>query len=401
MLSVMSALVISGIGAGAVTASASPDWNRPAHHRAHKHHAWSLPAISRDGFTAVNREARAAASSRPTWSASAAPTSSATATASATDSATPSASATDSATASASASTSSGTATGTYGTADNLFAATSPWNTAVSATAAVDPSSSAIVSKVLNNPSLIVNLDLISFGQPFFTATASTPKVTLGGAGAGIGPVPMDPSWAANSGSDAKMNIIDPTTHTVFELQGYRKAGNSVQWAVKHDYTTALGDGYPANGERRGPTGSGMSQAAGTIRASDLESGTIDHALSFITSTPVTGFRYPASQTDGHASAVGVQEGMRIQLDPSVDVDAIAGLSSGEKMIAKALQKYGAFCSDNGGGSNQAMGFYIEKPNASTQSIYNAAGLTRDWQVLTKLPRDKLRVLDASATPRP
>jgi hypothetical protein len=197
------------------------------------------------------------------------------------------------------------------------------------------------------------------------------------------------------------MNIIDPTTHTIYELQGFRKSGNTVQWAVKHDYTTALGDGYPSNGERRGPTGSGMSQAAGTIRAADLKSGSIKHALSFITSTPVTGFRYPASQTDGRTAGVGVQEGMRIQLDPSVDVNSISGLTSGEKMIMIALQKYGAYCSDNGGGSNQAMGFYVEKPNTSTQSIYTAAGLTKDWQLLSKIPRGKLRVLAASVTPKP
>jgi hypothetical protein len=144
-----------------------------------------------------------------------------------------------------------------------------------------------------------------------------------------------------------------------------------------------------------------MSQAAGTIRTADLESGSIDHALSFISSEPVPGYRYPASYSDGTGSGVGIQEGMRVQLDPSVDVDAIAGMTPGERMIAKALQRYGAFCTDTGQKNNQAMGFYVEKPTAATQHVYDTAGLTRDWQVLDKLPRGSLRVLAASATPRP
>jgi hypothetical protein len=292
------------------------------------------------------------------------------------------------------------TASSKYGKPDHLFAASSPWNTRIAAGAPVDPQSPAIVTKVLNAPELILNLPLISYGQPFYTATASTPKVTLGGDNP-IGAIPLDPAWQPNPGTDAKLNVIDPTTHTIYELQGYEPAAKKVMWAVKHDYRTSLADGYPTEGGPEGPTGSGMSQSAGTIRASDLESGSIDHALSFITSSPIAGFRYPASHSDGSGTGVGVQEGMRIQLDPSVEVNEIHGLTPGERMIAKALQKYGAFCTDNGGGNNMAMGFYIEKPTPQTQEIYTGAGLTEDWQVLTKIPRDKLRVLATSATPRP
>jgi hypothetical protein len=286
-----------------------------------------------------------------------------------------------------------------YGAPDRLFAPDSPWNTPIERDAVVDPDSDRIVAKVLNAPDLLVNLDLISFGQPFFTADASTPRVVLGGRNP-IGAIPIDPAWAPNPGADAKMNVIDPTTHSVYELQGYDRAARTVYWAVRHDYRTSLADGYPEDG-LAGPTGSGMSQAAGTIRAADLEAGSIDHALSFISSEPVRGFRYPASHSDGTGSGIGIQEGMRVQLDPSIDVDAIKGMSRGERMIARALQRYGAFCTDTGRRNNQAMGFYVERPTPSTQHAYDAAGLTEDWQVLDKLPRGSLRVLGPSATPRP
>lgn len=286
-----------------------------------------------------------------------------------------------------------------YGTPERLFSADSPWNTPIAEDARVDPRSAGIVAKVLNAPDLLVNLDLISFGQPFFTASASTPRVVLGGRNP-VGAIPIDPAWSPNQGADAKMNVIDPTTHSVYELQGYDREAQTVYWVVRRDYRTSLADGYPADG-LAGPTGSGMSQAAGTIRAADLASGSIDHALSFISSEPAPGHRYPASHSDGTAGGVGIQEGMRVQLDPSVDVDAIRGMSRGERMIARALQRYGAFCTDTGRKNNQAMGFYVEKPTPATQDAYDQAGLTEDWQVLDKLPRGSLRVLAESATPRP
>lgn len=298
--------------------------------------------------------------------------------------------------------TAPGSTTVAVGTSSRPFTARSPWNSPLPADPAIDPASSAIASRVLANPSLVVNLDLYAFGIPFYTATASTPRVLLGGRGPQTS-VPIDASWTPNTGGDHKMNVIDPSTHTIYELQGYAPATRSVYWYVKHDYVTGLGDGYPTNGEGRGPTGSGLTQAGGIIRIADIKAGSIDHALSFLTSSPVAKlFRYPASSTDGtYGGSDGVQEGMRIQLDPSVHVDSIPGITPGEKMIAKALQKYGAYCVDNGGGNNQAMGFYAEKPIAGQADPYPAVGFTQDWPQLPHIPRDKLRVVAASVTQAP
>ena len=70
-------------------------------------------------------------------------------------------------------------------------------------------------------------------------------------------------------------------------------------------------------------------------------------------------------------------------------------------MIAKALQKYGAYNTDSGGGSNQAMGIYAEKPKTGDADPYKAAGFSGDWATLPHIPRDKLRVMAVSATPNP
>jgi hypothetical protein len=290
-----------------------------------------------------------------------------------------------------------------YGTTDHPFAASSFWNTPIASGAALDAQTSAIEAHVLTNPNLVLNLDLYSFGFPIYTATATTPKVQVTGMASGDNPVPLDPSWLPNAGSDGKINVFDPTTQKVWELDAYNPTNHSVLWGVSHNYVSELGNGYPpADQYHRSPNGAGVSQIGGLIRLSDIKSGSIDHALTFVTSNPtVTSFRYPASKTDGgYTGSDGIWEGMQVQLDPTLNVDAIAGITPGEKMIAKALQKYGAFCVDTGGGNNQAMGFYAETPVNGATDPYPAAGFTSDWALLPHIPRDRLHVLAATPTPK-
>ena len=278
-----------------------------------------------------------------------------------------------------------------------LFAADSPWNQRIPEDPAIDRNSSAIGREVLRSTRLVVNAAIYAYGIPFYTATSSTPMVHLTGRGALADPIPLDPSWKPNTGGDRKLNVLDPDRGLVYELQGYQPAKRSVYWAVVRDIVGGSGDGRTSRG-RRGPTGSGMSQAGGVIRIAEIRSGSIDHALSFITANPADGFRYPATHGDGsNRSAGAIEEGMRVQLDPALDLDGL-GLGKAERAIARALQMYGAFCTDTGAGNNMAMGFYAEKPTAVTGDPYRAAGLDQDWAQLKRIPRSALRVIAASVT---
>ncbi|WP_375388159.1 hypothetical protein [uncultured Amnibacterium sp.] len=280
-----------------------------------------------------------------------------------------------------------------------LFSADSPWNTPIPQNPAIDPASAAVQKAVLRNPKLVVNTILYSYGIPFYTATASTPRRQLRGRGAFDDPIPLDPSWRPNAGGDRKMNVLDPQRGLVYELQGYDAANRSAYWAVTRDIVNDKGDGGTSFG-RTGPTGSGLSQAAGVVRIDEIRAGRIDHALSFITADPARGFRYPATHGDGSNTAAGaIQEGMRVQLDPALDLTTL-DLTDAERAIGRALQVYGAFCSDTGRGNNMAMGFYMEKPTAGTGDPYKAAGLPEDWAQLKNIPRSAYRVLAASVTKR-
>ena len=88
----------------------------------------------------------------------------------------------------------------------------------------------------------------------------------------------------------------------------------------------------------------------GVVRAEEMQQGHIDHALSItMTVTLANYIACPATHTDGNSTnAYAIPEGGLIQLDPNFDVDH-QPWPVYEKVIAKALQTYGAYVSDTGG----------------------------------------------------
>src|SRR5437868_811729 len=89
-------------------------------------------------------------------------------------------------------------------------------------------------------------------------------------------------------------------------------------------------------------SGAVVGRLAGVVRTQELVQGVIPHALVFSTDSACPDvYRYPATKTDGASWASPcIPEGARVQLDPSLNVDALPGLTAGERTIAKALQTY-------------------------------------------------------------
>lgn len=200
--------------------------------------------------------------------------------------------------------------------------------------------------------------------------------------------VPVPPNLQIPPGSDGHVAIADPTTDTVVNLWVAKKTGNGL--AANWGAATPLdGDGREHNGSS---TGAGIARYAAVVRAQEIADGTIPHALFFSTNVVKPGeVRYPATKTDGSnmdSAGSPIPEGARVQLDPSIDVDAIPGISKGEATIAKALQTYGAYVGDNGGARMAFIAEYAPDSNA-----YEQAGLSGDFVSMKSIPWDKLRVL--------
>jgi hypothetical protein len=202
---------------------------------------------------------------------------------------------------------------------------------------------------------------------------------------------PGDVGWV-----DGHVSVADPTTNTVFNLWQATASGSPsrIRGASWGGIAALDGDGREFGGSS---TGAGLARYGCVVRESEIAAGEIKHALFFGTDMATTGnpslpstYRYPATKTDG-ANMAGlvttIDEGTRVQLDPTINLAAISGITQIELIIGRALQLYGAYCGDNGGAR---MGFVFEYKPGST--VYSAAGLF-DYLNMTKIPWANLRVL--------
>lgn len=195
--------------------------------------------------------------------------------------------------------------------------------------------------------------------------------------------VPIPRGARPNAGSDRAMVLVHRGRGKVYEFWRARKT--DAGWRTAWGTITRL-SGDPGEGA----TGSGISRLAGVVRLGEIKAGAIEHPLVFSTDVACGArFRFPARKTDGRSTRRGcVPEGARVQLDPRVKLGRIT-MSPGERMVAKALQRYGAYAIDVGA---ERMAFAFEKPT-SRRDPYPNAGLKWDYFAMKRIPWESLRVL--------
>lgn len=203
------------------------------------------------------------------------------------------------------------------------------------------------------------------------------------------------------SGSDRQIAILDPTTGKAYGLwQATYDSATNTWTAAWGGMTDLSGNGIDQSGSA---TATNIARYAGVVTAAEFSAAVtantgINHAL-FISSDIASAlFTGPATKSDGTNMAgvtTPIPEGTRIQLDPSIDIDAIPGISAGEKVIAKTLQTYGAYVGDQGGAR---MAFVFEvTPDATSPTnpgaVWTNAGLSWDYYDMADIPWSQLRVL--------
>jgi hypothetical protein len=267
----------------------------------------------------------------------------------------------------------------------------------------LDPNSSSIAGYLSGGTRQQI-ASLYDYGWPVFNADASTPRVTVAATMkwgsdpfAGLA-VPIPANLQANAGDDGHAAVIDWSTGRVFEFWQLKKVDAThwtVSWGqVTPNVFTGIGNERLGGGSSKGAGTSGL---GGLVRAREIRAGVIDHALSFASSAVTPGaFRFPATKTDGTNMAgvpldQTIPEGARIRLDPSIDLAAIPGITRGELAVGRALQRYGAFCTDQGG-ARLSVGF--ENPMADPAGDpYPSAGFGWDYYHMSHIPWNKIQVL--------
>ncbi|WP_245819571.1 PA14 domain-containing protein [Rhodococcoides yunnanense] len=249
------------------------------------------------------------------------------------------------------------TQTGTSPSANNgnYFAANSFWNQPIPSNAIVHPNSDAWRNLVANDSrNNAINVNSSQWSTGIYKAPAGTPTVSVQVTNSNKTiTVPYLPSYRPTPDADAHLSIIDESNGCLYEFQAF-DAGRKTAVA-QATYPAYTGSGAHASGPAH--SGGDLSYVAGTITPQDVKAGVIDHALRFAIPNNSADFLYPATRSDG-TTVGGVPEGIRIQLDPSLDLDA-AGLNPFQKMVAKALQTYGGFDAD--GSANFAI--YAQSPD--------------------------------------
>lgn len=301
------------------------------------------------------------------------------------------------------------TPTGTTGNTGRFFSDTSPWNVPISPNVTLDPNSAAMVTEIANGSNHVSAM--YQFGMPIYYSTASDPTYTVvdkdsnGGTDALFNsqqPIHIPDTAAPSPGSDHWLFIYDKTKNLLFEMWNTSKSGGT--------WTTQTGDVYNPTGDGvlqidgSPQSGNGASYFGGVVTAADVQRGSIDHALSLASQYTSSTFRYPMATSDGGGGDIPM--GARIQLDPSVNCNALPGASVGEKMICQALETYGGYMRDTGG---VALSMYFEGENLNdpnrnppltpgdptlSNGLFGGWGL-QDSKELPHIPWNKLRVLKA------
>lgn len=204
--------------------------------------------------------------------------------------------------------------------------------------------------------------------------------------------VPIPLSTPVPPGSDGHMAIADPLTGMIFSLWQASWSGSA--WSASWGGVARMGgDGTDFSGHA---TGCGLSRYGAVITTAELQAAAtantgLSHALFFSTDIAAASFAYPAWKSDGiniDGFGTPLPEGARVQLDPTINIDAVSGITAAEKVVAKTLQTHGAYCGDNGG---SRMAFLFEYQTSATP--YEALGLEWDYFDMNHIPWTGLRVL--------
>lgn len=257
------------------------------------------------------------------------------------------------------------------------FSADSPWNQPLPQEVAIDPDNETLIETLVtgtDNRGLFINManwsipvyEIDSDNTPRHDVVNSRPGI-VGNGFLNPNSIPIPEGAVASPpypSGDQHMCIIDKEKMIEWGMWNTRIDGDGI-WSTGLGAITDLsGTGVhpgvditpngPDNYISHTARASGFPLIAGLIRPEEIKAGRIDHALVFAYNYCRSGtFIEPASTSQSNKGGIltqyeGIPMGGRIQLDPDWDVES-SPLSDGGKVIARALQEYGAYCGDYAG----------------------------------------------------
>jgi len=280
------------------------------------------------------------------------------------------------------------------------YSADSPWNTPLPANPQVHSRSAEWINRIA-----FVSIDPTQYSYPVYFANESAPVWTITctgaakvykGTSASDAPnkrftVRLPSDFTVSAGSDGQIIAVDLTNGDELDLWQVRNVNRTARTATASNGSLLVGGMYGKGTTH--PTvyasrGAGVPYYAGLIRPHEIAAGRIPHALVVGCNSVGPQHVYPATKSDGPTNG-GIPEGSRIFLDPSVNLDQVRdsqnrALTATGKIVARALQEFGAYVIDYAG---------------NTGKIYAEYEATAHWNgslpnsVVNRIPSNLLRVV--------
>jgi hypothetical protein len=261
----------------------------------------------------------------------------------------------------------------------------SPFNTPIPSDVQVLPNSSTIVANsylgTAPSPMRVSASPSVDYSHPIFHATSGDPSYTIRCNSGGItGMVIQIPAGARpTTSSDGHMAIVQPDGWEYDLWQAQTPSAGTVRCNIGYRQRyDGLGivtaDMKRSDSSLGGGTASYFGEAAGLIRANEIQAGVIPHALFLVIKSGSSGSVYPAYKADATGNQNGPPMGQRFRLnmsDAAIDASCAPGW---EKTVAKAMAHYGLYFGDTGG-----SGF---SPMMESALTYTAVGQPNPWDAV-------------------
>ena len=262
-----------------------------------------------------------------------------------------------------------------------FFSDTSFWNQPLPEKPEVDPKNAHFIALLKSEPTGGFGINLFKWTIPVYEVDETTPRYEIAkhtlnaqeheiwrsaretfGHGPGFDDgVPIPKAALPDPEQDAHFAVVDWQAKRAWDTWGFRvrpdgsfESNTGMTYALDGDGVYRTADFAVKDGESihfHGPSrAAGVPAIAGLILHDEVLAGEIRHKLAAAIRFPaLQEFVFPAAWTDGPVPG-GIPEGAVIQLDPALDLDTL-DLLPGERVVARALQRYGMVIVDYADGS--------------------------------------------------
>jgi hypothetical protein len=229
-----------------------------------------------------------------------------------------------------------------------IFPANNPWNTDIS-TYPVRSDSATFISSIGLTSHLHPDFgEDQNYGIPLNVVTnQSMVPITFDAYGdeSDPGPYPIPANAKVESGSDAHVLVVETNSCKLYELYDGRKESSTSGWVAQSGAIWDLKTGALRPAGWTSADAAGLPILPGLVRADEVLSGHINHAIRFTASRSQNGYILPATHQAGSNNPALPPMGLRVRLKADYDISQLTGQAH---IIAQAMKTYGMILADNG-----------------------------------------------------